>query len=125
MTIAFRLAVDDFGTGFSSLTYLDRFPIYILIIDKSFVSRAVNDRRAQAIVRGVTQLSHGLNLTVVGEGVETADHLNCLRVAGCDLAQGYFFSQPVSKQDQRVLLTDGQFHIDSSLVAPVQEHVAA
>jgi diguanylate cyclase len=90
-----RISVDDFGTGFSSLSHLARLPVAEVKVDKSFVQRMRRDGRDAAIVRSVVRLAAELDLAVVAEGVEderTADDLNAL---GCDLLQGYLFSRPV------------------------------
>ena len=91
-----RIGLDDFGTGFSSLAYLKRFPIDFLKIDRSFVSGLGNDDGDTAIVTGTIALAHSLGLQVVAEGVETEEQLDRLRALRCDLAQGYHFSEPVT-----------------------------
>jgi len=88
-----RIAVDDFGTGFSSLTYLKRFPVDILKIDRSFVEGLGTDEQDRAIVASVIDLAHGFGLTTVAEGVETVEQLSELRSLGCELGQGYLWSR--------------------------------
>ena len=88
------LAVDDFGTGYCSLSYLHRFPLDILKIDKAFVDE-LDDGEGTEIVAAVVDLAHALGLDVVAEGVETERQLAILRQLGCDHAQGYLFSRPV------------------------------
>ena len=90
------LAIDDFGTGYSSLSYLQRFPLDILKVDKSFVDELGVDQGATEIVAAVINLAHALGLEVVAEGVETERQLEVLQRLGCDFAQGYLFSRPVS-----------------------------
>lgn len=94
-----RLAVDDFGTGFSSLSYLKRFPVSELKIDKSFVTDMIEDENDAVIVRSTIDLAHNLGLKVVAEGVETKDILDLLYILGCDTAQGYYFSRPVPSEE--------------------------
>lgn len=91
----FRLSLDDFGTGFSSLIHLYRMPFVELKIDQSFVRDIGNSEEARVIVRATTELAHRLNLTVCAEGVETEDDLDFLMRIGCDKAQGFFISRPI------------------------------
>jgi EAL domain-containing protein (putative c-di-GMP-specific phosphodiesterase class I) len=90
-----HFAADDFGTGYSCLQHLKCCPITTLKIDQSFVARLPDDARDQTIVRAVIQLAHGLDMTVVAEGVETPDSLAWLRQAGCDTGQGFLFAKPM------------------------------
>lgn len=94
-----KLAVDDFGTGFSSLTYLKRFPVEKLKIDQSFVRNIVSDPDDAAIAKTIVRLGQGLNITVIAEGVETVEQLSYLKHLECDQAQGYYFARPISAQD--------------------------
>lgn len=91
-----RIAIDDFGTGYSSLSYLHRLPIDVLKIDRSFMETLNEADGTGPIVEAVLSMAHTLGLHVVAEGVETAEQLNTLRLGGCDLIQGYFFSRPVA-----------------------------
>jgi CheY-like chemotaxis protein len=93
-SLGMRISIDDFGTGFSSLAYLKRFPLDELKIDKSFVDGIGIDPDSTAIVAAVMGMAHALDLHVVAEGVETADQLSRLRTLGCDEAQGYYFARP-------------------------------
>ncbi|MDQ4133923.1 MAG: EAL domain-containing protein, partial [Actinomycetota bacterium] len=90
-----RIAVDDFGTGFSALTYLKRFPVDVLKIDRSFVEGLGRDREDRAIVASVVDLAHAFGLMTVAEGVETPEQLAELRSLGCERAQGYLWSPPI------------------------------
>ncbi len=94
-----RLSVDDFGTGYSSLTHLRQLPIDEIKIDKSFVSGMTTSEADAAIVRTVIDLGHNLGKQVCAEGVEDEATWNMLRDLGCDLAQGFWISKPVSGND--------------------------
>jgi len=91
-----QLSIDDFGTGYSSLSQLHRVPFTELKIDQSFVSSLSVDDEAKAIVKTCITLGHSLKMKVVAEGVEDEATLIALRNMGCDVAQGYFISRPVS-----------------------------
>ena len=99
-----ELSLDDFGTGYSSLSYLHRFPLDTLKIDRSFVSRMCRAPEAFRLVRSIIELGHDLGLDVVAEGVEAADEAERLRELGCDFAQGYFYSRPVSAEAAEAIL---------------------
>jgi diguanylate cyclase (GGDEF)-like protein/PAS domain S-box-containing protein len=88
------LIIDDFGTGFSSLTHLKRFPVDELKVDRSFVAGLGSSSKDGAIVSAVIALAHSLDLTAVAEGVETVDQRRSLQDLGCDVGQGYYFGRP-------------------------------
>ncbi|MBK5330815.1 MAG: EAL domain-containing protein, partial [Ilumatobacteraceae bacterium] len=88
------LSVDDFGTGFSSLTYMRDLPVKEVKIDRSFVTDIGKSRRDAVIVESTIELAHALDLRVVAEGVEDADALALLLGFGCDQAQGYHLCMP-------------------------------
>ena len=93
------IAIDDFGTGYSSLSYLKKIPADILKIDRSFIRDLHLNTDDQQITRAIISMAHHLGLTVVAEGVETTDILDKLKELNCDLAQGYYFSRPMSADE--------------------------
>jgi diguanylate cyclase (GGDEF)-like protein len=94
-----RIVLDDFGTGYSSLSYLRRLPLDAVKLDRSFVSRLDESLTDRQIVAAVVQLARALRMTVVAEGVETAEQLAALRQLGCHLAQGYHLARPMTPED--------------------------
>ena len=99
-----RLTVDDFGIGYSSLSYLHRFPIKALKIDRSFISRVGFALHDNAIVQAIIALAQSLHLHVLAEGVETVSQMEFLRERGCQVAQGFLFSRPVDADQLTELL---------------------
>ena len=91
-----QFSIDDFGTGYSALAYLQRLPVNEIKIDKSFVSGLLSDPRSSAIVRSVIDLGRNLGFRVVAEGIEDRRTWECLAQLGCDVAQGYYISRPLS-----------------------------
>jgi EAL domain-containing protein (putative c-di-GMP-specific phosphodiesterase class I) len=87
-------SLDDFGTGYSSLAHLQRLPLDQLKIDQSFVQTLLTQPSDAAVARSVIALGHSLGMTVIAEGVETAEQRNLLAELGCDAFQGYFFGRP-------------------------------
>ena len=94
-----RIAVDDFGSGYASLSHVKQLPVDVLKVDKSFVQNVGTDDEDDAIVRSTVELAHSLGITVVAEGVENEDVLHRLRALGCDLAQGFCLARPASGED--------------------------
>lgn len=93
-----KISIDDFGTEYSSLSYLKKLPITTLKIDKSFIAGLADDKDDQALVKSIISISHSLQLDVVAEGVETIEQLNFLKNNGCNTAQGYYFHKPLNSQ---------------------------
>jgi diguanylate cyclase (GGDEF)-like protein/PAS domain S-box-containing protein len=94
-----RISIDDFGTGFCSFSYLLQYQVDRLKIDQSFVKKAGTDANAAAVVRTIIAMSHGLNIKVVAEGVETEEQLRFLLRRKCDEAQGYFIAKPMPPEE--------------------------
>lgn len=94
-----RLSVDDFGTGFSSLSQLKRLPVDELKIDKSFILKLDENEDDVVIVRSTIELGHNMGLSVVAEGVENNASLGILGQYGCDMIQGYFLGKPMPPED--------------------------
>ena len=94
-----KVSIDDFGTGYSSLAYLVKFPVQTLKIDRQFVTHMKGDASNRTIVSGLISLAHSLSMSVVAEGVETAEELQLLREMKCDVIQGYYFAKPMPFDD--------------------------
>ncbi|MBN2796302.1 MAG: EAL domain-containing protein [Clostridia bacterium] len=89
------ISVDDFGTGFSSLSYIKNLPLSKLKIDRAFINE-IHDDKSRMLMSGIIGLAHNLNLSIVAEGVETLEQLEFIREKSCEEAQGYYFSKPVT-----------------------------
>lgn len=109
------LSIDDFGTGFSSLQYLRKLPIYEIKIDKSFVMDMIVDDNDAVIVKSIINLAESLGLNVVAEGVESQDIYDLLQILRCNEAQGYHMSKPLS-------VTDLEHWLSTSLWSSTKEH---
>ena len=94
-----RAALDDFGTGYSSLTYLQQLPIHTLKIDQSFINRMHHEQSTRTITATIISLAQQLGISVVAEGVETAEQRELLVSFGCNTIQGYSVSQPLTSSD--------------------------
>jgi diguanylate cyclase (GGDEF)-like protein/PAS domain S-box-containing protein len=115
-----RVSIDDFGTGYSSLAYLKDLPVDEVKIDQKFVRGMRESRKDACIVRSVVDLGHNFGLRVVAEGAEDQESSDLLASWGCDVAQGYFFSRPLSPTNFRAWLTErrGRLETMTSLPAP-------
>ncbi len=94
-----RLSVDDFGTGFSALSYLKNYPVSTVKIDRSFIMDLPDDNENAVLVQAIIAMAHGLRLEVIAEGVETAEQWEYLRALDCDFVQGYFFGKPMPQSE--------------------------
>ena len=104
-----RLSIDDFGTGFSALSYLKNYPVSTVKIDRTFVIGLPEDKENVVLVGAIIAMAHGLRLEVIAEGVETLAQWEFLKALNCDFAQGYYFGKPVPKADFDTYLMD---HLD-------------
>lgn len=103
-----KIAVDDFGTGYASLSYLKHFPVDVLKIDRSFVAEALRNAEDARLIEAIIALGHSLGMQVVGEGVETAEQQAFLAERGCDLVQGYRYSPPLAAERFRDFVRQAQ-----------------
>jgi EAL domain-containing protein (putative c-di-GMP-specific phosphodiesterase class I) len=99
-----QLEIDDFGSGYSALGYLQHFPISAIKIDKSFVDEMGKSRRGIALIRAIISMARELDMEAIAEGIETGEQLDQLRKLSCNLGQGFLLSRPLSKEAaQRIL----------------------
>ena len=103
-----RLALDDFGQGYSSLAYLKEFPVHSIKLDQAFVAGLPGSDKDAAIVRAVLALCRSLGLRCMAEGVETIEQARFLRDEGCPQAQGYYYARPMNGQSFQLLLESGR-----------------
>jgi EAL domain-containing protein (putative c-di-GMP-specific phosphodiesterase class I) len=118
-----HIAIDDYGSGLSSLAYLKQLPAHELKIDKLFVQNITSSQRDALLVRSTIDLAHGLGMALTAEGVETPAAFALLASMNCDLAQGYLISRPVSVEELVALLNDDrrlQFYKQTALGATPQ-----
>ena len=94
-SLGFQTSVDDFGIGYSSLSYLQRLIFTELKIDRSFIGKIVEEQGTLTIVRSILQMTHSLEMTSVAEGIETEEQFELLKQFGCNVAQGYYFYKPM------------------------------
>jgi EAL domain-containing protein (putative c-di-GMP-specific phosphodiesterase class I) len=99
-----RLSLDDFGTGYSSLSYLRDLPFDSVKIDQSLIRHIVDFPHAAELASGIIQMGHALDLQVIAEGVETAEQVTRLRALGCDVAQGFYFAEPMGPEQLTAVL---------------------
>ena len=102
-----RIAVDDFGTGFSSLAHLRSFPVDVIKVDRSFIQGVERNSKDAAITANLASLAHALGLVATAEGIESETQLASVRELGCDLGQGFLFAHPAPAEEVRALLSVG------------------
>ena len=122
-----RISIDDFGTGHSCLSYLRRFPIDVLKIDRSFVSEIGESEDSRIIIDAIISLARSLKLDTVAEGVETNAQLDYLLERGCHVAQGFLFGTPMSPEEVAPLLRDllDETNLSPSVVMPAMAGISA
>lgn len=102
--LGIKVLLDDFGTGFSSITHIDHLPITGLKLDKSYIQKVVSSERSQKIVKSIVDLAKELDLSTVAEGIESDQALQAMEQMGCTAYQGYHFSHPLSADDTEIFL---------------------
>jgi EAL domain-containing protein (putative c-di-GMP-specific phosphodiesterase class I) len=107
--MGFSLAIDDFGSGYSSLTYLRRLPFQKLKIDREFVTHVDQRADSRTICQALIHLTAGLELSVLAEGVERFEEVETLRAMGCSTFQGYYFARPLAPDDFIATITDADW----------------
>ena len=110
------LALDDFGTGYSSLTHLLNYPVDTIKVDRAFIANLGRDEVSNTIVTGVTNLAHGLGMSVVAEGVETVQQRDELTRMGCDSCQGFYFARPMSASALEALMHEHIFILSPEII---------
>jgi EAL domain-containing protein (putative c-di-GMP-specific phosphodiesterase class I) len=115
-----RIAIDDFGIGYSSLSHLKQFPIDIIKIDRSFIQDIPGDEADEAIAAAIIAMGKSLKIDVVAEGVETAQQLEFLSHLGCKEIQGYFFSKPLTANEFASLMWS---NLEKNAQLPVLSHI--
>ena len=98
-TLGFKLLIDDFGVGYSSLGYLSKLPVDGVKLDRALIADIESSLAMQSMIRNITRMSHDLNLKVVAEGVETVYQCELIKKLGCDYIQGYYYSEPLEQDD--------------------------
>ena len=122
-TMGVRLAIDDFGIGYSSLSYLQRFPLDTLKIDRSFTSAMGSGQKEENIIGAIMPLARNLGMDVVAEGVETQEQLVFLKEVECKYAQGFYFSHPVPAEDALKLLLNPGSRTGALLKATIDDAI--
>ena len=115
-----RIALDDFGTAYSSLAYITRFPPDRIKIDKTFVQNVDQSRSDAAVATAILSLASSMNLLVTAEGVERREQLDWLRERGCHEAQGYLLCVPLAPAELEARLVDDMQQLDEDVIQTVR-----
>jgi len=121
-SLGFSISMDDFGTGFSSLGYLKKYPFDYIKIDRSFVADMAEQQEAHILVKTIIDMAHNFGMQVIAEGVETLDQLEMLEILNCDYVQGYLFSPPMEKEKLFAYIAShhsGQILSDEQINSPL------
>lgn len=121
--LGIKLSLDDFGTAYSSISYVQRYPIHCLKIDRSFAIHAEHDPKSLSVIKSVIYMAKEFGLTVVAEGIENMQQLNLYRDLECDMIQGYLFSKPVDIETFKQLLENGILYPKDTGTAPPKEPI--
>jgi EAL domain-containing protein (putative c-di-GMP-specific phosphodiesterase class I) len=113
--LGIKIAIDDFGVGYSSLSYLKDLPVHILKIDKCFLDDLLTKEKNQVILQTIIELGHRLSLKIIAEGVESKEQLQLLEAMECDYGQGYLFSRPLDLENVTALFKKSSFCESPSL----------
>ncbi|MBR5406675.1 MAG: EAL domain-containing protein [Lachnospiraceae bacterium] len=105
----FHISIDDFGTGYSSLSLIHNIDADVIKIDKSFIDTLPQDRKSAILIESVVNIASSLNMSTIAEGVETAEQGRCLLELGCHMAQGFYYSRPVSYDEATDIVRTGGF----------------
>ena len=104
--LGFRLSIDDFGVGYSSLSELERIPASVIKLDKTFVDNWM-DKKESCLIADIVKIARHIGLLVVIEGVETAEQCAMAKAAGCDIVQGFYYAKPLAVNDYEALVYGG------------------
>ena len=110
----FIIALDDFGSGQSSLNRLKDLNIDVLKIDREFLTASLNDEKGKIIIKNIIRMAKEINIITVAEGVETKEHIEYLRSLDCDIAQGYYFGKPMNEQKFKELILNSNDKVNKT-----------